>query len=144
MASILVIDDDRAVLATVEIILKRAGHQVTAVNQGRVGIKLCQTQQFDLLIVDIFMPDMDGLETLSQVHQVHPDLPVIVISGYQFGSDRDARPDFLHMATSLGAVKGLAKPFRPAELMEAVSAGLERKMTSSHSKDSTAKPVPPS
>jgi CheY-like chemotaxis protein len=127
MAKILVVDDDRAILATVDLLLKKAGHQVTTASDGRAGIRLCQNERFDLLIVDIFMPDMDGLETISQVHQVHPDLPVIVISGYQFGGTGEKRPDFLHMATALGAVHGLPKPFRPAELIAAVNTCLDRR-----------------
>ena len=120
MASILVIDDDRAVLATVKLLLERAGHAVEAVDNSRTGLQLLEARSFDLLIVDIFMPGMDGFETMKIVHQSRPDMPVIVISGQQFGLSSERPPDFLHMATRLGAVSSLHKPFRPSELLAAV------------------------
>ena len=121
MASILVIDDDRAVLATVKILLERAGHTVEAVDNSRNGLKLLEARDFDLLIVDIFMPGMDGFETMKLVHQSQPNMPVIVISGQQFSLSSQPSPDFLHMATRLGAVSSLHKPFRPSELLAAVN-----------------------
>lgn len=123
MASILVIDDDRAVLATIKMLLERAGHAVEAVDTGHTGLQLLEAQNFDLLICDIFMPGMDGFETMRHVHQSRPDMPVIVISGQQF-SHSERSPDFLHMATRLGAVSSLHKPFKPAELLAAVSGSL--------------------
>ena len=124
MASILVIDDDRAVLTTIKVLLERAAHTVEAVDNSRNGLKLLETRSFDLLIVDIFMPGMDGFETMKHVHQSRPKLPVIVISGQQFSLASDRAPDFLHMATRLGAVSSLQKPFRPQELLAAVIGSL--------------------
>jgi CheY-like chemotaxis protein len=124
MASILVIDDDRAVLATIKILLERAAHTVEAVDSSRTGLRLLETQNFDLLIVDIFMPGMDGFETMKQVHQSRPDMPVIVISGQQFSLASAHAPDFLHMATRLGAVSSLQKPFKPSELLTVVTGSL--------------------
>jgi DNA-binding response OmpR family regulator len=120
MASILVIDDDRAVLATIKILLERAGHAVEGVDNSRTGLQLLGAQSFDLLIVDIFMPGMDGFETMKLVHQSRPRMPIIVISGQPFSSSSDRTPDFLHMATRLGAVASLHKPFKPNELLAAV------------------------
>jgi len=124
MASILVIDDDRAVLATIKVLLERAAHAVEAVDNSRDGLQLIETRGFDLLIVDIFMPGMDGFETMRLVHQSRPDMPVIVISGQHFSFASDRPPDFLHMATKLGAVSSLQKPFKPAQLLAAVDSSL--------------------
>jgi len=124
MASILVIDDDRAVLATIKVLLERAAHAVEAVDHSRAGLQLLETRDFDLLIVDIFMPGMDGFETMKLVHQSRPEMPVIVISGQQFRLASEQRPDFLHMATRLGAVSSLQKPFKPFELLAAVTTSL--------------------
>jgi len=77
MASILVIDDDRAVLATIKVLLERAAHAVEAVDNSRDGLQLIETRSFDLLIVDIFMPGMDGFETMRLVHQSRPEMPVL-------------------------------------------------------------------
>ena len=124
MASILVIDDDRAVLATIKVLLERAAHTIEAVDNSRDGLQLVASRSFDLLIVDIFMPGMDGFETMRLVHQSRPEMPVIVISGQQFTLASDRPPDFLHMATKLGAVSSLQKPFKPAQLMAAVDSSL--------------------
>jgi CheY-like chemotaxis protein len=120
MASILVIDDDRAVLTTIKILLERDAHAVEAVDNSRAGLRLFETRQFDLLIVDIFMPGMDGFETMSLVRQIRPDMPIIVISGNQPWLASDRAPDFLYMATKLGAVSSMKKPFRPNDLLAAV------------------------
>jgi len=124
MASILVIDDDRAVLATIKILLERAAHAVEAVDNSRTGLQLIERRSFDLLIVDIFMPGMDGFETMRQVHQSRPDMPVVVISGQQFSLASEHAPDFLHMATRLGAVSSLQKPFKPSELLAVINSSL--------------------
>lgn len=124
MASVLIIDDDPAVRATIEVVLKRDNHVVVLADNGRKGLQLLQSGQFDLLIVDLFMPDMDGLEIVGHVKKSLPDLPIIVISGHYTGTG--PAPDFLHMATKLGAVYSLQKPFRPAQLMSAVIKCLDR------------------
>jgi DNA-binding NtrC family response regulator len=124
MASILVVDDDRAVLATIKVLLERAAHAVDAVDSSRIGLQLLETRNFDLLIVDIFMPGMDGFETMRLVHQSRPGMPVIVISGQQFILSSGRPPDFLHMATKLGAISSLQKPFKPAQLLAAVNDSL--------------------
>jgi DNA-binding NtrC family response regulator len=130
MASILVIDDDRAVLATIKILLERAGHAVEGVDNSRTGLQLLGAQSFDLLIVDIFMPGMDGFETMKLVHESRPQMPIIVISGQQFSYSSEPTPDFLHMATKLGAVASLPKPFRPTELLAAVNGVLSNSQSS--------------
>ena len=131
MASILVIDDDRAVLSTVKLLLERAAHAVEAVDNSQAGLRLLETQGFDLLIVDIFMPGMDGFETMRHVHQSRPQMPVIVMSGQQFRSASERGPDFLHMATKLGAISSLQKPFRPQALLAAVAKSLSDSLPSS-------------
>jgi CheY-like chemotaxis protein len=124
VASILVIDDDRAVLSTLKILLEQDAHTVETVDDGRAGLRLLEIQTFDLLIVDIFMPGMDGFETMRLVHRSWPEMPIVVISGQQFHSASDGVPDFLYMATKLGAVSSLQKPFKPHDLLAAVTRSL--------------------
>jgi CheY-like chemotaxis protein len=131
VASILVIDDDRAVLGTVKLLLERAAHAVEAVDNSRAGLRLLESRGFDLLVVDIFMPGMDGFETMRLVHQSWPEMPVIVMSGQQFRAASERGPDFLHMATKLGAISSLQKPFRPQELLAAVVKSLSDSLQSS-------------
>ena len=121
MARILVVDDDVAVQGTIRLLLERAGHSVVTAGDGRKGLALCETGGFDLLFVDIFMPGMDGFETMRFVRQRHPLIPIIVISGRPIFPEPDSSPDFLTMATKLGAVSSLQKPFRPADLLTAVT-----------------------
>ncbi len=120
MARILIVDDDSAVRATVAILLERAGHSVAGAADGREGLALFEADDFDLLFLDIFMPGMDGIETMRLVLRQRPLIPIIVISGNPHFSDTGTAPDFLTMATKLGAVSSLQKPFRPAALLEAV------------------------
>ena len=125
MARILVVDDDVAVQMTIRLLLERAGHSVVTADDGRKGLSLCQSGDFDLLFLDIFMPGMDGFETMRMVRQQQPQIPIIVISGRPVSSEADTAPDFLTMATKLGAISSLQKPFRPADLLAAVAGCLE-------------------
>jgi CheY-like chemotaxis protein len=103
---------------------RRSNSCLNAPADGRDGVAKIEGERFDLLIVDIFMPGMDGLETIQHVHRLQPHLPVIVMSGMVFRSASSPPPDFLAMATKLGAVQTLRKPFRPPELLAAVAACL--------------------
>ena len=94
MASILIIDDDSAVSATIKLLLERDGHDAVVANDGVKGLKVFETGQFDLLIVDIFMPGMDGLETIRLVHRQRPEVPILVISGHAFPTETNPMPDF--------------------------------------------------
>ena len=123
MARILIVDDDIAVQATIRLLLERAGHSVVVADDGRRGMVIFEAGDFDLLFLDIFMPGMDGLETMRLVHQQRPLIPIIVISGNPV--IMDSGPDFLTMATKLGAVRSLQKPFKPAALLAAVAGALE-------------------
>ena len=144
MARILVIDDDRAVLSTIKLLLERDTHAVETVDNSRAGLQLLELQKFDLLIVDIFMPGMDGFETMRLVHRSWPEMPIIVISGQKFRSLSDGGPDFLYMATKLGAVSSLQKPFRPLDLKAAVTASLSNSPPpSAPDHTTTTKNVPP-
>ena len=110
---------------TVRLLLERAGHSVVTADDGRKGVALCQTGNFDLLFLDIFMPGMDGFETMRMVRQLRPLIPIIVISGKPVSAEPGSAPNFLTMATKLGAVSSLQKPFKPAALLAAVTDCLE-------------------
>jgi CheY-like chemotaxis protein len=126
MASILIVDDDKAVQVITRLMLEREGHRVTCANDGPRALQIFRDTSFDLLIIDIFMPDMDGLETMKQVHQFRPDVPIIVISGHALPSGAVPAPDFLAMSTRLGAVCSLQKPFKSAVLLSHVDRCLTR------------------
>jgi CheY-like chemotaxis protein len=125
VAKILIVDDDSAVRATIQLLLERAGHSVVVASDGRKGLAEFEAGDFDLLFLDIFMPGMDGIETMRLIHQRQPLIPIIVISGNPIRADSGKAPDFLTMATKLGAVSSLQKPFKPAALLAAVAGCLE-------------------
>jgi DNA-binding NtrC family response regulator len=126
MAHILIADDDDAVQQILKIMLQRSGHHVVGASDGQRALQIFREAHFDLLIVDIFMPGMDGLETMKLVHQYRPGIPIIVISGHAFPASNPASPDFLTMATKLGAACSLQKPFKSAVLLESIMRCLEQ------------------
>jgi DNA-binding NtrC family response regulator len=121
MARILVIDDDQAIRSVVTLLLERKGHQIVVAENGRRGLKILEADDFDMLIIDIFMPEMDGLEAIRLVRQIRPVMPILVMSG---GAQIGAMPDYLSMATKLGAIESIRKPFKPETLVAAVTACL--------------------
>jgi len=125
LANILIVDDDIAVQAVIRLLLERDGHDVQVASDGLKGLKTFETGDFDLLIVDIFMPGMDGLETMRLVHQQRPDIPIIVISGRPIPQNSSAGPDFLAIAIKLGAINTLQKPFKAPVLRAMVTKCLE-------------------
>jgi CheY-like chemotaxis protein len=131
VANILIVDDDPAVQLTIRLILEKAGHHVSVAGDGRTGLVLFEASQFELLFLDIFMPGMDGLETMRHIRARQPAIPIIVISGRSVTPDTYAEPDFLKMATKLGAVASLQKPFRRDALLAAVDSCLGSAQSSS-------------
>jgi len=123
VAKILVVDDDPVMQMTVRLLLERAGHGVVVADDGRKGLAKFKglaefkNGHFDLVVLDIFMPTMDGLETMKLVRELRPVTPIIAMSGKPVTQDSGSEPDFLAMATKLGAVRSLPKPFRPAALL---------------------------
>jgi DNA-binding response OmpR family regulator len=117
MADILIIDDDRQMRRLLRRILTGAGHTVREAGNGRDGVALFEQQRPALVITDIVMPDMEGIETILNMRRDNPTLPIIAMSG---GSD----PLYLRAASSLGATGTLNKPFQPRSLLELVDAML--------------------
>ena len=117
MARILVIDDDAAVRRVIRRILASKGHEVIEAESGVGGVKLFKDERPDLVVTDIFMPDQDGIETISELRQIEPDIRIIATSGG--GSSKD--PIYLDFSVQLGADIALLKPFKPADLLQAVA-----------------------
>ncbi len=120
MAKILVIDDEPLVRLAVCRILELAGHEAREAANGREGLALAASWGPDVVITDILMPDMEGIETLSAIRKLAPNLPVIVMSG----AGSAATLTYLKAAQRLGATHTLAKPFGVVELRRLVHLAL--------------------
>ena len=116
MSHILVIDDEEKVGAVLCRYLERAEYTTNVARNGKEGLRLFLENPADLVIVDIFMPDMDGLEVIRTLKKETPECRVIAISG----GGQMGMPDFLPTARKLGAQHILKKPIRSAELLAIV------------------------
>ncbi|HXO85727.1 MAG TPA: response regulator [Gemmatimonadales bacterium] len=121
MACIVVIDDQEPIRRIVRRALEQAGHEVLDASDGEGGLQLLASHSADAVISDIFMPGMDGIQTLRQIRKQFPGVRVIVMSGGDSSGMLDLRRD----AELLGAVKSLPKPFTTHEIVEVVNSVLE-------------------
>ncbi len=120
MARILVIDDEAPMRTMLQQVLERNGHEVAVATQGAEGLTLFRENPTDLVIIDIFMPGKEGIETIVELRQQSPQTKIIAISG----GGHAGTLDFLATAKHLGAHQTLAKPFERQELLAAVNAVL--------------------
>ncbi len=116
MALILIIDDDKSVLTLFSQFLEGAGYSVELAANGREGLERMNRKKPDLIITDIMMPEMDGLEIIREVRIHFPELPVIAISGGM----RTEPVNFLSHAEKFGACRILEKPVALSELRLAI------------------------
>jgi len=120
VARILIVDDEPGLADALRRALERSGHEVRVAATGLEGARRYREQAADLAVIDIHMPEMDGLELLVQFRALAPAMPVIVMSGgVQTGG-----LDLLGDARLLGAFATLAKPFSIDELLGAVARAL--------------------
>ena len=121
MPRVLVVDVDPMVCIAIEVCLQRQGFDVTIADGGETGMRELLSADFDVMLVDIFMPHMRGFESIRVFHERAPEIPLIAMSGYAFASAETASPDFLRMTLELGATRCLRKPFTPQALLAAVN-----------------------
>lgn len=117
--SILVVDDDSMNLARTRIILSDE-YDVILAESGAEALKLLGVQEVDLVLLDIDMPEMDGMETFRNMKKAGIKAPVIFLTASGLEED-------VVNAINLGAVNYLKKPFRPQELIKRISRELEKK-----------------
>ena len=116
MAYILVVDDEEDIRELLRAMLEEAGHVVETACDGADGVCRFHTKQPDLVVTDILMPNMGGLNLITEVRRQHPDLPVIAISG----GGTDGKLNFLKTAKTFPGVKTMDKPFGNQEFLDAV------------------------
>ena len=122
MPSILVVDDEDQVRQLIRQTLEQAGYHVTEARHGKEALKQYRLAPADLVIMDILMPEQDGLETTVTLLREFPNVKVIAITG---GSDMIGILNFLDVAKMLGAHSTLQKPFEMKALLDAVQAELK-------------------
>ena len=113
-ANILVIDDDETICSLFKDTLEESGHAVTTVSESSKGLELVKDGDYDLVFLDLKMPEMDGAELFGQIRVTKPKLPVTVITGY---------PDseLMTRALTYGPFSVMSKPFRGSDILAAVS-----------------------
>lgn len=121
MSRVLVMDDEADTRILIEEILGSAGYEVVLAADGLEGMRQYHSTPVDLALVDLFMPNREGLETIKALKQQFPDFPIIAMSGNSL-----ALP-LLSVAQRLGATEVLQKPFLPGELLEAIKRVLQSK-----------------
>ncbi|UCB50048.1 MAG: sigma-54-dependent Fis family transcriptional regulator [Deltaproteobacteria bacterium] len=119
-AKILVIDDEEVICKGCRLILSDQGHSVESHMKGRAGLGAIREGQFDVVLLDMKLPDMDGMEILRAAREEKPSLYVIVMTGYSTVQNAVE-------AMKLGAIDYISKPFSDDELVLAVARALEKK-----------------
>src|SRR5215469_6687395 len=116
---ILIIDDERPILMTLEALLKRRDYEVDIAPTASQGLKLLKTKSPSLILLDLQLPDAEGLEMLDRIKTEQPDMPVIILTAH----------DSLHNAIESikrGAYHFVSKPYAPEELLSLVEKALEK------------------
>ena len=111
---ILVVDDEDIVRTSCSRTLSPEGYEVMLAKNGVEGLKMASEERFDLVLTDLKMPDMDGIEVLRIIKEKWPETAVIIVTGYQ-------TVDTAVKAIKLGAYDYIEKPFTPDSLISAVA-----------------------
>lgn len=107
---VLIVDDEPQIGKIFGLKLKLAGYDVLSVNSGADAIELVRTQKFDIMLLDILMPDVTGMDVLDSV-RVFSNIPIIIFT---------AKPDIFEIAKRFGANDYISKPINPDVLVEKI------------------------
>ena len=118
MSKILIVDDENVILELLQTILTREGHEITTVENGADALTELKLQSYDLMITDIQMTPMDGLELLKVAKDLHPQLQVIVMTAY-------ASVETAVEAMKNGAYDYLTKPFKVEEFLVKINRAID-------------------
>jgi DNA-binding response OmpR family regulator len=130
MTPVLLIDDDVKLSELLKTYLEGHGYALTAVHRAHEGLRIIRSQIFEIVLLDIMLPDGDGLEICKKIRQISP-IPIVMLTAR--GADEDKI-----IGLELGADDYLAKPFNPRELVARMKAVLRRKGTAAWSEDQSA------
>lgn len=116
---VLVVDDEQSVLSVVEQLTIALGHHARVADNGPTALELLEAESSDVVISDIRMPEMDGFELAERIRAIHPDMPIILMTGYSLDQTSE-------MATRLQVAAVLHKPFKARDLNNALTQILKR------------------
>jgi len=119
MSQVLVVDDDETVASVVVSYLERAGHETRRVGDGQAALDAVASNPPDLMVLDLMLPEVDGLEVCRRVRKTHADLPIIMLTALGEAEDRIA-------GLEVGADDYVTKPFSPRELVLRIDTVLRR------------------
>lgn len=120
---ILVIDDDVSVTMAIQAILIRHRYETVVASRAHAGIHTFRAAQFDVVLIDLFMPGMNGLDTITRIRG-ESVVPIIAMSGFRLRNSLDPDRDFLGLAKLRGATTSLRKPFSSPQLVAAIEHSL--------------------
>src|SRR5947207_1420289 len=116
---ILIVDEERPILLTLEALLGRYGYQIETAGTAAVGLKLLKTKSPALVLLDLQLPDAEGLQTLDQIKAEFPEMPVIILTAH------DSLSNAIE-SIKRGAYHFISKPYAPEELLSLVEKALEK------------------
>lgn len=114
--SILIVDDDPVLCKMLRALLEQAGYEVFEAANGRQGMRSFTTHPTDMVLTDIVMPDVEGIELIMTLRRQNASLPILAMSGGNSGMG----PDYLEMAEKLGATATIYKPVSPPEVLATI------------------------
>jgi len=117
MQTVLIIDDDEATRNVLQTVLQGAGFKVYLAPNGEEGVRVFRSERVGVALIDIWMPDKDGLETIMDIRRGEPSARIIAMTGATWPGGYDP----LAWASRLGAKRCLKKPFSQGELLSTVS-----------------------
>jgi DNA-binding NtrC family response regulator len=112
-----VVDDEPSVGDALKLVLESSGYEVVLVAKGREGIRQACSRGFSVVIIDLFLPDISGLQVIKKVHEQKPKISIILITG-------QGTPWAFAEAKRLGAVGILSKPFQPTDILRLINGAL--------------------
>lgn len=114
---VLVIDDDPNITRVIELKLRTGGYEVVTAANGKEGLNLIKSKQPDVVIIDIILPEKEGIEVIMELRRHFPNVKIIAISG----GGRIGPEEYLSWAKKLGVQRTFTKPFSCTGILEAVN-----------------------
>ncbi|MBN2061216.1 MAG: response regulator [Deltaproteobacteria bacterium] len=117
---ILVVDDEKIILDSCKLILTASGFDVVLAKSADSALKVLETQTPDILLMDVKMPDRDGISLMGELKERFPKIPIVIMSGYM-------TQEVISESVKKGAIQVIAKPFTPDELVEVIQEVISEK-----------------